>query len=241
MTAGQKALMRPREVIPARSLVEGAYSALRHDILNGVLAPSEKLRVELLKDRYGVGASTLREALTRLVGEALVTSEEQRGFRVAAISLTDFADLTRTRMLIEVEALRQSILHGDDAWEADVVAAFHRLTKVEAGPDFHAGRGTLAYSEAFEVRNREFHRAMIAACPSRWLLQFQSILFQQSERYRRIALAHREVKRDLHGEHKAIVEAVLERDVETACALEAEHIERTLAVLSKVLEPDYAP
>jgi DNA-binding GntR family transcriptional regulator len=50
----------------ARTLIERAYAQLRDDIIEGLLAPGEKLRVEHLKARYGVGAGTLREAITRL-------------------------------------------------------------------------------------------------------------------------------------------------------------------------------
>ena len=218
-------------VVAARSLVEGAYETIRHDILTGDLAPGTKLRFEMLRERYGVGASTLREALTRLVGEALVTSEEQRGFRVAAISLEDFADLTRTRKLIEVEALRQAILFGDDAWEAGLVAAFHRLSKVEEKLADDPAR----QQDDFEERNRDFHMALIGACPSRWLKHMHAILFQQSERYRRISLCNRVVPRDVHAEHKAVLEAVLARDVDLACRLEGEHIEKTLEVLGHLI------
>lgn len=219
---------RGPNVVAARSLVEAAYGTIRRDILSGDLAPGTKLRFEMLRTRYGVGASTLREALTRLVGEALVTSEEQRGFRVAAISLEDFADLTRTRKLIEVEALRLSMLMGDDVWEAGLVAAFHRLGKVEE----RLPEDPIGLQNEFEARNRDFHLAMIAACPSRWLKHMQAILFQQSERYRRIAVCDRTVPRDVHAEHAAVVEAVLARDVDRACRLEGEHIEHTLEVLS---------
>ena len=217
-------------VVSARSLIEAAYSALREDILSGHLEPGEKLRVEALRDRYDVGASTLREALTRLAGEALVTSEEQRGFRVAAVSLEDFADLAQTRKLIEVEALRQAILAGDDAWEANVVAAYHRLSKVEE----KLSSSPSSYSGEFEDRNRDFHRALLAACRSRWLQHMHSILFQQSERYRRISLAHKEITRDVHAEHAALLSAVLARDVERACRVAGDHIDRTLQVVSKV-------
>jgi DNA-binding GntR family transcriptional regulator len=213
-----------------RALDAGRSSSRPTKIMHGILAPGQKLRVEVLKDKYGVGASTLREAITRLGGEALVTSEEQRGFRVAGVSLADFTDLSHTRKFIEVEALRQSIMMGDDDWEANLVAAHHRLSKVEqrfANPQ-------TTFSTEFESPNREFHRALIAACPSRWLLQFQGILFQQAERYRRISPAHRDVERDVHSEHEAIVEAALARDVERACLLAGEHIERTSESLTKV-------
>ncbi|NLH81016.1 MAG: FCD domain-containing protein [Phyllobacteriaceae bacterium] len=223
---------RAPKVVAARSLVEAAYETIRADLLNGDLAPGTKLRFEMLRERYGYGASTLREALTRLVGEALVTSEEQRGFRVAAVSLEDFADLTRTRKLIEVEALRQAILFGDDAWEASLVAAFHRLSRVEE----KLAEGPEHQQDEFEERNRDFHYALIAACPSRWLKHMHGILFQQSERYRRISLCNKVESRDVHAEHKAVLEAVLARDVDLACRLEGEHIDRTLEILSRVLE-----
>lgn len=225
------ALARGPKAASARSLVEAAHDTIRHEILTGALAPETKLRFEMLRKRYGFGASTLREALTRLVGEALVTSEEQKGFRVAPVSLEDLADLTRTRIFVEKEALRESIMAGDDAWEGRVVAAYHRLSKIEAklasGPEYQ--------QDEFEERNREFHQALISACPSRWLNHLYGILFQQSERYRRISLVNRVVSRDVHGEHKAIFDAALARDADLACKVAGEHIERTLAVMSKVL------
>ncbi|MBB5374285.1 FCD domain-containing protein [Acidocella aromatica] len=225
------ALAHGPRVASARSLVEAAHDTIRHEILTGSLAPETKLRFEMLRKRYGFGASTLREALTRLVGEALVTSEEQKGFRVAPVSLEDLADLTRTRIFVEKEALRESILAGDDAWEGRVVAAYHRLSKIEAklaqGPEYQ--------QDEFEERNREFHQALISACPSRWLNHLYGILFQQSERYRRISLVNRVVSRDVHGEHKAIFEAALARDADLACKVAGEHIERTLAIMAKVL------
>jgi GntR family transcriptional regulator, carbon starvation induced regulator len=218
--------------VPRSSSVDAAFEAIRQDILNGSLAPGTKLRFEMLVERYGVGASTLREALTRLVGEALATSEERRGFRVAEVSLEDFADLSRMRKLIELEALRDSILGGDEVWEAAVVAAFHRLSKAE---ERLANRVKGAQND-YEDRNREFHLALIAACRSRWLKHMHAILFQQSERYRRLAFGNRVApSRDLHGEHKAILDAVLARDVDRACRLEGEHIDRTLQVLNRVL------
>ena len=72
------------EPAAARTLTERAYRALRADILAGALKPEARLGAEALKLRYGIGGSTLREALTRLAGDALATFEGQRGFRVAS-------------------------------------------------------------------------------------------------------------------------------------------------------------
>lgn len=217
----------------ARTLVEFAYETLRQDILRGILEPGQKLRVEVLKEEYGVGASTLREALSLLISDALVTSEGQKGFRVTPISFTDIQDITDMRKMMETRALRDSIRLGDDEWEATLVAAYHRLSKVEERI-YDDPKGL---SADWEKRNQDFHEALISACPSQWLRHFRGILYHQSERYRRLALAGRAVPRNVHEEHKAIFEAAMARDVEAACRLTEDHIDRTLAVLSKMFTP----
>ena len=220
----------------SRTLTEQAYGLLRKDILSGTLHPEMKLQAESLKARYGFGGSTLREALTRLTAESLVTFEGQRGFRVAATSRDDFADLCDIRKIVEIEALRRSIQAGDDHWEARVVAAFHRLAKIEVQlPD---NLGTL-YNE-WEERNRAFHKALLSACRSRWLLRMHDLLFQQAERYRRITFASgTRIPRNVHQEHRLIMEAAIARDVDAACGLAASHIHKTLAVLDEIVVPHF--
>ena len=88
---------------------ERAYLALRHDVVRGRLAPGQRLRLEHLKDQYQVGSGTLREALSLLVSDALMTVEGQRGFRVAPMAIEDLEDLTRLRLHIKIDALRRSI------------------------------------------------------------------------------------------------------------------------------------
>lgn len=221
----------------ARTLVEFAYDAIRQDILSGALPPGEKLRVEALKEHYQVGSSTLREALTLLVADALVTAEGQRGFRVAPVSLADIRDITTLRKMLETQALRSSIAHGGDEWEASLVAAWHRLSKVEE----RIYEDPQGLSGEWEERNEAFHDALISACDSHWLMHFRGILYHQSERYRRIALAGRVVARDVHQEHRAIFEATLARDADAACRFTEEHIDRTLEALSRMFQDDATP
>ncbi|HYG46044.1 MAG TPA: FCD domain-containing protein [Bordetella sp.] len=205
------------------TLVGSAYVSLRRDIIEGKHPPGSRLRVEHLKDDYGVGAGTLREALALLVSDALVTSQGQRGFHVTPISLHDFHDITENRVLLEAEALRQSIEFGDDEWESAVIAAFHRLSKAEQ----RLASDPATQFEEWERRNREFHRELISACPSRWMHHFLGILYQQAERYRRLTITRRPIARDLHDEHQGILDATLARDAQTACALLASHIRLT--------------
>ena len=211
---------------PPKTLVESAYRNLRRNIIEGRLPPGEKLRIEHMKDDYGVGGATLREALSLLISDALVVSQGQRGFRVAPVSLEDLADITETRVMLEGEALRQSIARGDETWEANLMAAFHRLTRAEEKLADGENR------EEWEERNRVFHEVLISACPSRWIKHFVTILYNQAERYRHLSLRQSTVPRDVHAEHRALFDAALERDADKACGVLAQHIRSTLDSVS---------
>ena len=212
-----------------RTRVERAYLGLRHDIVGGKLVPGERLRVEHLKDEYQVGAGTLREALSLLLSDALVTAEGQRGFRVAPISLADLEDVTNMRVMLETEALRQSIRRGDASWEARLHAAFERLSQAEVQPD-------AIDPDAFEQRNKAFHEALIACYDSAWSKYFLGILYRHAERYRniniRLTAAHA-AERDVHREHEEIFRAAMGRqEARAALALES-HVRLTLDIVRR--------
>lgn len=215
------------------SLTTSVLDQLRADILNGLMEPGEKLRLEHLTSRYGSGRTPLREACSRLAAEGLVVASEQRGFRVAPISRDDLTDLTRTRQRIETLALRDAIIFGDSTWEADVRAAFEQLSQ-------RTRSATRALSSAWEEAHRGLHLALLGACRSPWLLRIHGQLYDQTERYRRLSEAYAGPSRDVEGEHAALVQAALSRDAERACALLTEHIAKTAEVVLKG-HPELAP
>src|SRR5690606_40721343 len=83
-----------------KTLTDQAYMMLRADVIAGRLKPGAKLRVEQLRGQYEVGATPLREALSRLSADGFVISEGQRGFRVVPMSVADLQDITNVRILI---------------------------------------------------------------------------------------------------------------------------------------------
>lgn len=209
------------------SQIESAYWRLRQDIIAGKLAPSQKLRIDFLRTTYGFGASGLREALSRLVSDGLAETEAQRGYWVSPISREDLQDITTARLSIEVEALRQSILHGSLEWEGRVVAARHSLERFEQSMTESSAEVIMGWEKA----NRHFHMALISGCPSRWLLRFTELLYDQSQRYRHRTVLRRSIpRRGLSAEHAAIVEATLARDAETACGGLHAHIRDTARI-----------
>jgi DNA-binding GntR family transcriptional regulator len=62
------------------------YRALKGDIIRGTLPPRQWLRIDLLRQRYGAGATPLREALNRLSTEGFVEQLDQRGFAVTDVN-----------------------------------------------------------------------------------------------------------------------------------------------------------
>lgn len=209
----------------ARSLTGLAFENIRADILSGVLKPGQRLRVQALSARYKIGTSGIREALSRLVTEGLVDSEDQRGFCVAPVSDEELVDLTRTRIQVEQLALRQAIAQGDVEWESNILSAFHRLSRVDAptSPEKHA---------AWALAHQQFHEALIRGCASPWLLHLCAMLYDKSERYRNLAERQPDSqRRDIQVEHKALMDAVMAHDADRACALLEEHFLETTKII----------
>ena len=202
-----------------KTAIEGVYADLRDSLLCGEIAPASRLRVEELRTRYNVGASTVREALSRLMAENLVTSEGQRGFRAAPVSLTDFRELVDTRCMIEEQALRQSIAKGDDQWEADLVAAHHRLARIEAAVPAERAKH-------WEQANRDFHDATVSAHGNRWLGAMRDLHHTHWIRYMTIAAPWRRMPIDSRTDHQAIFDALMDRNSELAAALISRHFRK---------------
>ncbi len=202
---------------------ESAFLQLRRDVLQGVHPAGEKLKLELLQEQYGLSSSPLREALHRLAQEGLVRADERRGFRAAPMSVDDIHDITRMRLMMDLPALTESMAAGGDAWESEVVAAFHRLEILES----RLSDGPVVLDQDWSQRHRQFHMALLSACPSARLLSLSASLFDQAERYRHLSARHRQNARRKSEEHRRLMQAVLKRDAATACAMLEEHIRGT--------------
>lgn len=200
-----------------------AYQALRGAIVRCEMHPGARLRVEELSRLLGVSSSPLREALSRLAGQGLVKVYENRGFRVAPLTLEGLTDLTRVRLIVEREALREAMDNGDDAWEVRLVAAAHSLALVEQ----RLGSGPLALDDDWSARHREFHLATYAGARSPLLQAMVADLFDAAERYRRYSARHRKAPRHKHAEHQDLLAAVLARRCNEALGLLAQHISST--------------
>jgi len=208
----------------ADTLSERAASLLEHDIISGALAPGARLGIVDLVQRYEIGATPLREGLSRLVSRGLIIGIGQRGFRVAHISRDDLLDITRMRTVIEIEALRLAIELGDDAWEAAILGALHQMRR-------HIERTADAFREGaseFDRLHKGFHTALLSACGSKRLLAAHSDLYDQAYRYRRVMMRSFDSDSDFVAVHQELADRILARDLESSKAMLARHLHATL-------------
>ncbi|MFL1461601.1 GntR family transcriptional regulator [Roseococcus sp. DSY-14] len=202
---------------------QDVVARLKGDILDGRFAPGSKLGTAMLQAAYAASVGTLREALFHLRSEGLVEMEAGRGFRVAPVSAEDLRDVSALYVEMEERTAVESVRHGDEEWETGLVAAFHRLARIEALPR----EERIRRSSEWLVCHREFHLALVAGCRSRWMLRVRAQLFDHMERYRLLSQKHRPLSMTKRREHALIRDAALARRAEDTGALLRAHLEET--------------
>ena len=213
------------------TLASHVYDRLRQDIISVAIEPGEKLHIRSLCERFDVGLSPMREALSRLSTEGLVAQSDHRGFAVAPMGDEDLVDLTHARCWLNELAIRKSIAQGDAAWEEQVVLAFHRLSRT---PRYEPGREQ-ERSPKWEVAHRNFHSSLISASGSRRIEHYCEHLFDTSERYRHVGRKAGIKGENREKEHRALMEAVVSRNADAAAQLITAHFEHTAELVRQVL------
>ncbi len=204
------------------SMRAAIVETIRTEILRGHLKPGSRIALKAVAFECGAAVSVLREALCQLAADGLVIAEEQRGFWVAPVSMSDLRDLVRRRVEVETSALRLAIELGDNDWESQIVGALHKLSR------------TPKFTAEWIGQHRVFHDALVAACGSQWLMRFHGMLHESSERYRQLAGASPERKADIDGEHAAIADAAINRDPDLACTLMTQHVSEMQEILLRI-------
>ena len=210
----------------ARTQTDAAYAALREAILSCRLAPGAKIKINDAAAEFEFSPGAVREALSRLAAERMAVATAQKGFTVASISAEELIDLTRTRIAIEQLCLRSAIAKGDVEWEANIVAAYHRLHRIP----INARGARKALNPAWAAAHAAFHAALSSACDSRWTLTLREMLYAQSERYRNLSKIV-DSRRDVDSEHRGLIDACLARDADLACKRVEAHLRKTMYIL----------
>src|SRR3990167_4574480 len=131
-TGDQESSMRKIE--RPTSLAEVVTSRLRREIVDGEFDFGQALSESKIAARYGVSRTPVREAFARLDLEGLVRTEPQHGTFVLTMDREQFAQISETRAIMEIAALRLAAERNRDElvqrWTRQVAAM---KTAMEAG------------------------------------------------------------------------------------------------------------
>jgi DNA-binding GntR family transcriptional regulator len=211
------------------TLSENVTKKLKSDILSGQYEPGFPLIVSELAKSFEVSVAVVREALTRLASQGLVSQNPNHGFSVKTVSEEELNSIVEARLLNESAALRQSIAHGDLTWESNVIAIHHKLSQTVEYEDVDQKQ---IVREEWSDIHRQFHHELISACPNQVLLDICRRLWDLSEFYRHYSVPQQS-NRDGRAEHKALTDAVLTRNTDLAVDILGKHIQLTVDLVLK--------
>ena len=193
-----------------------AYETLSDEILSLTLAPGQLLDETTLAERFGMSRSPVREALIRLAGDDLVVTLANRSTIVAPIDVASFPKYVEA---LDIAQRVNTRLAAELRTDADIDAIAERQQAFEAAI---ATGDHLAMSEA----NKQFHMAVARAGRNHYLASFYEHLLDQGRRILHLHFDYLERTRNgylLTDEHRQMLEAIQDRDVDRADALAHAH------------------
>ena len=203
----------------ARSVIE---ETLRAAILDGRIPCGAALRQQDLADLFGVSRMPVREALRQLEAQALINVIAHKGAVVAPLVQGDAVETYALRILLESEALRLSIpLLVDE----DLEQAARYIDELETENN---------YTEIGRL-NRLFHMALYCKAPNQRLLRLVEDGLNEEERFLRFNLEAMGLGKISQEDHRALLRAVEDRDVERAVKLLEQHLNRGVEVITRYL------
>lgn len=204
----------------ARSVIE---ERLRSAIVDGRLPPGTALRQQEIAGLFGVSRMPVREALRQLEAQSLLQVVMHKGAVVAPLIGEDAVDTYALRVLLESEALRQSI----PLLEADDIARARGYIQELESETRHAEIGRL---------NRLFHMTLYSKAHNQKLLRMIEIELNEEERFLRFHLSSMGLGKLTQDDHNALVNAASDKRVEEAVKVLEEHLNNGARAIRKYLD-----
>ena len=203
----------------ARSVIE---ETLRSAILDGRIPCGTALRQQDLADLFGVSRMPVREALRQLEAQALLNVVAHKGAVVAPLISGDAVETYALRILLESEALRLSIPSLE---KADFEQASRHIDDMETEHD---------YTEIGRL-NRLFHMSLYSKAPNRRLLNLVEEGLNEEERFLRFNLEAMGLGKLSQDDHRALLLAAEDRDIQRAVNMLENHLNRGVEVITRYL------
>jgi DNA-binding GntR family transcriptional regulator len=205
----------------SKPLREEVYDVLREAIISGELKPNQRLIEEDLASETGASRTPIREAMRKLEGENLVAKVPKGGFVVRPFTVQDIDEIFGIRSVLESYAAYLTTLHLSDK-------ILRRLEEVINNFDDALRKGD---TKQLIKHNTVFHDILYKACGSRILYDLIMRLWGYFYRYRRVLIDVPEAAYLSSQEHRAMLEAMRQRDAGKVEAFVREHILRGKDIL----------
>ena len=218
---------RPR-LIGRTGLTNQVYEALKEQILDQTIVPGGRINIDQLVVELGVSSTPIREALTRLHSERLVSFAPFIGYSAAPIHDDPwFHDMIDFRAMLEGRAAREGAPRRDPAIVATLEQAFADMGAAGLGQHYRK------YAR-FNAADAVFHQAVVASAGNRIFSQVYKDL-QPHVHYARLYLNRGEQEEEdrVAAEHRAILDAFVAGDGEAAHAAVIAHLEAARSRLLK--------
>jgi DNA-binding GntR family transcriptional regulator len=199
-----------------RALYEEVAELLRQRIFQRELEPGSWIDELKIAEEYGISRTPLREALKVLAAEGLVTMKVRRGAYVTEVNEKDLTDVYHLLSLLESDAAGVVATHATDAELKELQALHHDLEKA-----------TRQRTRFFEI-NERFHMRLLEIANNRWRDQMVADLRKVMKLNRHNSLLKNGRIEESLTEHRAIMDALAQRDASAATERMREHFRHGL-------------
>jgi DNA-binding GntR family transcriptional regulator len=222
--------LTPLGAMPDRkSLGDHVFENLRQAIIRGDVAPGDRLVESRIAGVLDISRTPVREAIHKLEREGLLLKLPHGGFTVVHLSREDIEETFGIRCVLESYAAR---LAAQNHREEDLIPLEEKIR------EFHAYRSKGRLEELPRI-NTEFHNLFYALSRSPKLIKLINDLRDQIYRFRRILLKMDRMARTSNEDHRNMLEAIRQRDVDRVEKLVQEHITRGKKIVLKALEEQH--
>lgn len=195
-----------------QSLQKMAYSSIRNKIINCEYASDCMLNEEMLRDELKMSRTPIREAISRLEQEGLVSVKPKKGILVLPLSLEDINNVFEVRTLFETHALSN---YGRVISDGQYFEIYDRLQTPIAGED---------YEDFFQL-DSDFHELILSPIKNKYIIQIYSTINAQNKRLR-VLCGRTNAKRmeETRLEHLEIIEWCLKHEWNQASEKLSDHL-----------------
>lgn len=183
-----------------RALYEEVAELLRQRIFRRELEPGSWIDELKLAEEYGISRTPLREALKVLAAEGLVTMKVRRGAYVTEVNEKDLSDVYHLLSLLESDAAGVVAAQATDAQLQELQALHGEL------------EGAASDREKFFAVNERFHMRLLDIADNRWRNQMVADLRKVMKLNRHNSLLKSGRIQESLAEHRAIMQAIAQRD-----------------------------